>query len=106
MNLNLDFNHNYNLKLSSIPGIEEISDSQVVEEKSEENIQNIEENNAIEKEIEIKEDTVPEESTSKEQSAQKDPRYEKYFKMMHFGVPKEAVKLKMRQEGLDPSILE
>lgn len=39
-------------------------------------------------------------------SAAKDPRYEKYFKMLHFGVPKQAVKLKMEQEGLDASILE
>lgn len=35
-----------------------------------------------------------------------DPVYKKYFKMMHFGVPKPAVKLKMQQEGLDPSLLE
>jgi len=39
-------------------------------------------------------------------SAAKDPRYERYFKMLHFGVPKQAVKLKMEQEGLDASILE
>lgn len=43
---------------------------------------------------------------TKVQSAAKDPRYEKYFKMLHVGVPKQAVKLKMKQEGLDPSILE
>lgn len=35
-----------------------------------------------------------------------DPQYAKYFKMIHFGVPKPAVKLKMEQEGLDPSMLE
>lgn len=39
-------------------------------------------------------------------AASKDPRYEKYFKMVHFGVPKQAVKLKMEQEGLDASVLE
>jgi len=41
----------------------------------------------------------------KEIQSAKDPRYEKYFKMLHFGVPKQAVKLKMEQEGLDVSIL-
>lgn len=35
-----------------------------------------------------------------------DIRYDKYFKMKQFGVPAEAVKLKMSAEGLDPSLLE
>lgn len=35
-----------------------------------------------------------------------DVRYDKYFKMKQFGVPAEAVKLKMFAEGLDPSLLE
>lgn len=35
-----------------------------------------------------------------------DIRYDKYFKMKQFGVPAEAVKLKMAAEGLDPSMLE
>lgn len=34
------------------------------------------------------------------------PVYQKYFKMVNFGVPKPAVKLKMNQEGLDPDLLE
>lgn len=34
------------------------------------------------------------------------PVYRKYFKMLHVGVVKHAVKLKMAQEGLDPSLLE
>lgn len=48
----------------------------------------------------------PKDEERDDQSASKDPRYEKYFKMIHFGVPKQAVKLKMEQEGLDGSILE
>lgn len=47
-----------------------------------------------------------EEQQIENQTVNKDPRYEKYLKMVHFGVPKEAVKLKMKQEGLDSSILE
>ncbi|XP_003402401.1 WASH complex subunit 3 [Bombus affinis] len=48
----------------------------------------------------------PEDTQAEKQPVSKDPRYEKYFKMVHFGVPKEAVKLKMEQEGLDSSILD
>lgn len=35
-----------------------------------------------------------------------DFRYRKYFKMNQFGVPLEAVKMKMKAEGFDPNILE
>lgn len=43
---------------------------------------------------------------SKTQPISKDPRYAKYFKMVQFGVPAQAVKLKIKQEGLDPLMLE
>lgn len=51
-------------------------------------------------------ETKPKDEEKEVQSAAKDPRYERFFKMLHFGVPKQAVKLKMEQEGLDSSILE
>lgn len=35
-----------------------------------------------------------------------DARYKKYFKMLQFGVPAPAVKLKMKAEGVDGSLLE
>lgn len=35
-----------------------------------------------------------------------DTRYRKFFKMVQFGVPAPAVKLKMHAEGFDSSILE
>lgn len=38
--------------------------------------------------------------------ASDDTRYRKFFKMLQFGVPAPAVKLKMQTEGVDPSILE
>lgn len=38
--------------------------------------------------------------------ASEDARYRKYFKMVQFGVPHAAVKLKMENEGLDKNILE
>jgi Subunit CCDC53 of WASH complex len=35
-----------------------------------------------------------------------DPSYTKFFKMVQFGVPPQAVKLKMQSEGLNPDFLE
>lgn len=35
-----------------------------------------------------------------------DTRYRKYFKMLQFGVPAPAVKLKIANEGFDPTVLE
>ncbi|XP_018572628.1 WASH complex subunit 3 isoform X2 [Anoplophora glabripennis] len=35
-----------------------------------------------------------------------DPRFKKFFKMLQFGVPEPAVKLKMQNDGVDPSILD
>lgn len=90
--------------MSSIPGLEQ--------DHKESN--NVNENNTSKlEEVEVRKEDEPDNSEIKPkdeekevQSASKDPRYEKYFKMLHFGVPKQAVKLKMEQEGLDASILE
>ena len=35
-----------------------------------------------------------------------DPRYMKYFKMIAMNIPKQATKLKMQSDGLDPAILD
>ncbi|XP_053957430.1 WASH complex subunit 3 [Anastrepha ludens] len=35
-----------------------------------------------------------------------DVRFKKFFKMVQFGVPAEAVKIKMQAEGVEPSILD
>lgn len=34
-----------------------------------------------------------------------DPRFAQYFKMLKLGVPEPAVRMKMSNEGLDPSLL-
>lgn len=36
----------------------------------------------------------------------KDPRFSKYFKMLSVGIPLGAVQIKMRQENVDPRILD
>ena len=55
---------------------------------------------------EVTEETQIKDIEPDSQQISSDPRYVKYFKMLHFGVPKPAVKLKMEQEGLDSSLLE
>lgn len=55
---------------------------------------------------ENKEQTVPVEAIVVGVKACDDIRYKKYFKMMQFGVPATAVKLKMDAEGIDPTLLE
>lgn len=92
-------------RLSSIPGLEQ-------EHQKESNNVNETNMNKLE-EVEVSgmdeaddSQIKPKDEEKEVQSAAKDPRYEKYFKMLHFGVPKQAVKLKMEQEGLDASILD
>lgn len=53
--------------------------------------------NCVTSEIEVK---------SEEVKVKVDSVYQKYFKMVQFGVPVPAVKLKMTNEGLDPNILD
>ncbi|XP_014470294.1 PREDICTED: WASH complex subunit CCDC53 homolog [Dinoponera quadriceps] len=93
-------------RLSSIPGLEQ-------EYRKESD--NVNENNTSKsEEVEVRKVDEPDsneiepkdEGEKDEHAASKDPRYEKYFKMIHFGVPKQAVKLKMEQEGLDASVLD
>jgi len=36
----------------------------------------------------------------------KNPKYTKYFKMLNMGIPRGAVENKMKQDGIDPSILD
>ncbi|XP_012231886.1 WASH complex subunit 3 [Linepithema humile] len=92
-------------RLSSIPGLEQEHHKEP---------DNVSENNTSKlDEVEIRKvdepdnsETRPKDEEEEVQSAAKDPRYEKYFKMLHFGVPKQAVKLKMEQEGLDASVLD
>jgi len=45
-------------------------------------------------------------STANEVALEEHPVYSKYFKMLKMGLPKEAVKAKMKQEGADPDMLD
>ncbi|XP_017878058.1 WASH complex subunit 3 [Ceratina calcarata] len=90
--------------ISSVPGLEQDESTKSVIEN---NDIKQEETTApkIDEPDNVKQDE-PKDVHIEEQPACKDPRYEKYFKKVHFGVPKEAVKLMMQREGLDSSILD
>ncbi|CAL7934583.1 unnamed protein product [Xylocopa violacea] len=90
--------------LASVPGLDQDQNTKCAIENTDENKQK--ENDTSKDEPETVKQEEPKVVQTEEQSAKTDPRYEKYLKMVHFGVPKEAVKLKMKQEGLDPSILD
>ncbi|XP_006567310.1 WASH complex subunit 3 [Apis mellifera] len=88
--------------LSSIPGLEQNQNTK----NSTENNDSKEENVSKINEPDNTKQDVSEDIQTEKQLINKDSRYEKYLKMIHFGVPKEAVKLKMEQEGLNSSILD
>jgi WASH complex subunit CCDC53 len=46
-----------------------------------------------------------EETKEEPKEPEVNPELAKYYKMIQFGVPIQAVKLKMQQEGLDPNLL-
>lgn len=93
-------------QLSSIPDLQPTTDIQN---------DNVKENNEVKSEnakvskIDEPDNVEENKSSSNESSTQqveRDPRYDKYFTMIHFGVKKESVKLQVQQEGLDPTVLE
>ncbi|XP_043248484.1 WASH complex subunit 3 isoform X1 [Colletes gigas] len=91
--------------LSSVPSLEQ--DHQETEHPVEnEDVKEKEETvSKIDEPDNVTEDE-PRSIQTEQQPLSKDPRYEGYFKLVHFGAQKEAVKLKMKQEGLDPSVLD
>ncbi|RZC38825.1 WASH complex subunit CCDC53 -like, partial [Asbolus verrucosus] len=48
---------------------------------------------------------LPEVKDQETEKTVNDPNLQRFFKMLQFGVPVDAVKLKMQLEGIDPSIL-
>ncbi|XP_004844905.1 WASH complex subunit 3 isoform X1 [Heterocephalus glaber] len=94
-------------KLSSIPGLDEVTfeasslsvtsvpDRPHSEATSEQAQNNTQDSGA--QESEVSENTV---------TVAEDPRYARYLKMVHVGVPVMAIRNKMISEGLDPDLLE
>ncbi|XP_004844904.1 WASH complex subunit 3 isoform X4 [Heterocephalus glaber] len=95
-------------KLSSIPGLDEVTfeasslsvtsvpdrpHSEATSEQAQQN--NTQDSGA--QESEVSENTV---------TVAEDPRYARYLKMVHVGVPVMAIRNKMISEGLDPDLLE
>ncbi|XP_037036986.1 WASH complex subunit 3 [Bradysia coprophila] len=79
-----------------------------VDQKSVSDSDNSNQNTSTEDDKAVQETSTSSPATSEETGVRvcEDARYDKYFKMKQFGVPAEAVKLKMSAEGLDPSLLD
>lgn len=108
--------------MDSIQGIEQIKSADVVDSSQKHPTETSENNSKIEEPIKLDDvaKEVPVVSTTTESpeivqekapeivgvKACEDARYRKYFKMMQFGVPMTAVKLKVSAEGFDASVLE
>jgi WASH complex subunit CCDC53 len=97
--------------LSSISGLENVTVEQQVDTntgkkmpyaKDESKLQDVKEVNEPETQTDRLQ-TVPKEEMT---TAADNPQYARFFRMIQVGVPVQAVCLKMRAEGLDPSILE
>nr|CAI5846232.1 unnamed protein product [Callosobruchus analis] len=101
-------------QLSSIPGLDEdikCSSIQHTDQNEAVSLEEISEVDTKDDKTALDPDTAsagntPDNVESEQIKAKNDSRYSKFFKMLHVGVPEPAVKLKMKNEGLDPNILE
>lgn len=93
-------------QLSSIEGLTDGTENTV--NYNQNNVTETEEiNKTFSNQKDIEENKLPIiESRPKESKVKIDPLYGKFFKMVQVGVPVQAVKLKMQNEGLDPNILD
>lgn len=93
-------------KLSSISGLENVNVDPQLSAKSEETreddnsytVQEDEDNHTETEQFNA-------ESEVEKQTVVQDPQYARFYRMIQFGVPVQAVHLKMQQEGLDPAVL-
>ncbi|KAB7494698.1 WASH complex subunit CCDC53 [Armadillidium nasatum] len=108
-------------KLSSIPGLENITEepsfvSNTLENPTKPSDPDLLEDNKEKSGSKERLNVITEDEVDKKSQEAKNniltipisshPDFAPYFKMVNFGVPKEAVKLKMSSVGLDPSLLD
>lgn len=97
-------------KLSSIPGLEDVTLEPSIQSHNVSNGPNSNQNHPsptqdqqnVEPSIQIKADSPTENANT----VAKDPRYARYLKMVQVGVPVMAIRNKMISEGLNPELLE
>ncbi|KAG8222279.1 hypothetical protein J437_LFUL003260 [Ladona fulva] len=100
-------------KLSSVPGLNDVTSPPAAEVVKNETVvqkelptpEIIEEKNRPVESLPAPE-SLPEAPKQDTITIKQHPRFAKFFRMVQFGVPPQAVKLKMEQEGLDPNYLE
>ena len=80
--------------------VQEVLDASVLDKKPDDKV-------PVNVNVNVKKETDAKTEKAEEVVPLKDhPKYAKYFKMLKVGLPKEAVKAKMQQEGVDPSIID
>ncbi|XP_078273246.1 WASH complex subunit 3 [Rhinoraja longicauda] len=97
-------------KLSSIPGLEDVTLEPTIQSQNVSNGPNSNQNHPsptqdqqnVESSVQIKADSPTENAIT----VAKDPRYARYLKMVQVGVPVMAIRNKMISEGLSPDLLE
>lgn len=98
-------------KLSSIPGLEDVTVDRVDQRPAETNGPPVSAASSSPTEVsvtgqETSQDSKTQPAVENVMTVAKDPRYARYFKMVQVGVPVMAIKNKMILEGLDPSLLD
>ena len=98
---------NLESKINSVPGLEDVTATEASVTPASQTSQTAPEvataQAPLPQPIELSPEPEPE---ANQAPVSKDPRYEKYFKMLAMGVPAVAVQNKMRMEGVDPSLLD
>uniref|UniRef100_A0A1B6KWC5 WASH complex subunit 3 n=1 Tax=Graphocephala atropunctata TaxID=36148 RepID=A0A1B6KWC5_9HEMI len=97
-------------KLNSIPGLEAVKAPQSAAAVVLATSETTESPTTVDSTPGMSEDQGVENQSAESESgtppAAKDPELARFFKMVQFGVPVPAVKLKMKQEGFDPDLLD
>jgi len=98
-------------KLSSIPGLENVTAGDVTTNEQTSTTTEIAADNQPKPEtakVEASTESVVAEEivSAPTMTVSNDPRYTKYFKMLKMGVPAQGVKVKMAAEGLNPDLLD
>ncbi|RZF48388.1 hypothetical protein LSTR_LSTR007555 [Laodelphax striatellus] len=94
--------------LKSIPGLEVdvpkpvVVDAELPQPKVEQVVSNVN----LELDVPDSKDADPESESPEEESKPPNPELEKYYRMLRFGVPMEAVKVEMQIDGCDPKLLD
>mmetsp|Transcript_23417 Transcript_23417/g.30402 ORF Transcript_23417/g.30402 Transcript_23417/m.30402 type:complete len:197 (-) Transcript_23417:648-1238(-) len=95
-------------KLNSVPGISDVSDEKEAQNKTSSDLPTYEEKEQQQNEVVRNEQQVETKSTADNDMtpAREHPTYAPYFKLQRLGVPEPQIKMKMQNDGVDPSVFD